>query len=666
MKIQNKRLLLIPPFLITLLGMLVCVGWVFDIPILKSVLPGYSNIKFNTALLFIISGILFFLLLKKNTSLLYFVLTILLFVFPFLSIAQDVFNINLGLDQFFISDLEAIAVNHPNPGRIAPSTSFCFCLIAIAFSLLPAKRVFLQKKGQVLLHFTTLISLVAIIGYILNVPDFYSFNQLTSMAVGTSIGIFILSVTLSFIHPRLGFTGLLSGHEIGSIMARRLVPLLLIIVLILTTLRIVLHRRQMVDVEFGTALFALSFLMAGVFIIWNTALRLNKIDTKRLEAVAETQRINKSLEEKVNTRTAELQEVNQQISLFVKHTPAAVAMFDNELNYMVASNRWYTDYGLTGREIIGKNHYDVFPEIRKMPEWKAIHIRCLQGAVERKEDDFFTSADGSANWLKWEIHPWKKDNGTIGGIIMFTEVVTERKLAEQKLKQLNEQLTASNQELEKFAYVASHDLQEPLRMVSSFLHLLQKKYKSELDETANRYIHFAVDGADRMKLLIADLLNFSRVGTSAADFSEVPLNEIMQQIIQVFHSGIINAKAKIDFDSLPTVKGNATQLLQLFQNLIGNALKYKGPNQPTIIIGFSQTRTEWTFFVADNGIGIDERFFEKIFVIFQRLHNRDEYSGTGIGLAICKKIVERHGGKIWVQSRPGAGSTFYFTISKNI
>ncbi len=666
MKSLNKTLFALVPFLITLLGLLVCVGWVANIFLLKSVLPGYNSMKFNTALLFVFSGTLFFLLQRKKISLPYFILTDLLFAISFLTIAQDLFSINIGLDQLFISDLDATAVNHPTPGRMAPATSICFCLLAITFFLLPSNRVPLQKIAQGLLHVISVVSVAAIIGYALKVPDFYRLNHVTSIAVHTSIGLFILSVTISFLNPHLGITGLLTQKEMGNVMARKLFTLLIVTVLILTYLRIVLHRYQAIDVEFGIVLLGLSFVLAGIFIIWYVAIDLNKIDAKRLEAEAETRQTNKNLEEKVALRTSQLQEVNRQIGLFVKHTPAAVAMLDTEMKYILASDRWYSDYGLGGKKIIGKGHYEIFPEINNMPEWKAIHSNCMQGAVEKRDEDFFIREDGSANWMKWEIHPWKKENDAIGGIIMFTEEITQRKEAQLKLKQLNEQLTASNQELEKFAYVASHDLQEPLRMVSSFLQLLQKKYGSQLDETALKYIHFAVDGADRMKLLISDLLNFSRVGTAAADFSDVPLNEIVHQVQQVFHSNILQSGTQIKFETLPVIKGNATQLLQLFQNLISNALKYRSEDNPVIEIGFSQNHSAWTFFVKDNGIGIDEKFSEKIFVIFQRLHNRDEYSGTGIGLAICKKIVERHGGKIWVQSRPGAGSTFYFTISKNI
>jgi PAS domain S-box-containing protein len=365
----------------------------------------------------------------------------------------------------------------------------------------------------------------------------------------------------------------------------------------------------------------------------------------------------------VETESA-LKRVNEQINLFVKHAPAAVAMFDDQMHYIMASDRWYQDYGLEGQEIIGKSHYEIFPEIAHSQGWKEIHRRCLNGAVEVREKDPFIRADGSLEWLRWEIHPWKTEANKINGIIMFTEVITERIRAEEAMTKLNEQLTTSNRELEQFAYVASHDLQEPLRMVSSFLQLLEKKYKDKIDSTASQYIHFAVDGSERMKILINDLLKFSRLGNNTEGQVMVDCNEVSKNVLNVYQQTIKNSNAVVRFSNMPVVRGQKTQIEQLFQNLIGNALKYRGSDPPVIDVGCREYANHYEFFVKDNGIGIDKKYFNKIFIIFQRLHGKNEFGGTGIGLAICKKIAELHGGKIWVESEPGKGSTFYFTLLK--
>jgi len=242
--------------------------------------------------------------------------------------------------------------------------------------------------------------------------------------------------------------------------------------------------------------------------------------------------------------------------------------------------------------------------------------------------------------------------------------ITERKQAEVEIKQFNIELNRSNEDLEQFAYVASHDLQEPLRMISSYTQLLERRYKDKLDEDANDFINFAVDGANRMQKLINDLLDFSRVKTRGELFKEVDSHAMLGSALSNLRVLIAETNTLVTNDNLPKISADKSQFVRIFQNLIDNAIKFHRKESPRIHVSAQEKEDEWLFSVRDNGIGIDKQFQERIFTIFQTLHGKEEYPGTGIGLAICKRIVQRHGGKIWFESEQGKETTFYFTISK--
>jgi PAS domain S-box-containing protein len=251
------------------------------------------------------------------------------------------------------------------------------------------------------------------------------------------------------------------------------------------------------------------------------------------------------------------------------------------------------------------------------------------------------------------------------GILVTAAIrdITERKKAEEHLVKTVGELKRSNDELQQFAYVSSHDLQEPLRMVSSYTQLLAKRYQGRLDSDADEFITFAVDGCNRMQGLIQDLLSYSRAGTNGKKLREVSSGNALQKALANLHITIEQSGGVVSHDALPAITTDETQLTLIFQNLVGNAIKYRSAEAPRVHV--SATRhagKEWIFSVRDNGLGIDPQYFERIFILFQRLHGRDEFEGTGIGLAICKKIVERLGGRIWVESQPEKGSTFYFAL----
>jgi light-regulated signal transduction histidine kinase (bacteriophytochrome) len=254
--------------------------------------------------------------------------------------------------------------------------------------------------------------------------------------------------------------------------------------------------------------------------------------------------------------------------------------------------------------------------------------------------------------------------GKLYGFISVARDVTMRRRMEQKLKDSMDDFKRSNRDLEQFAYVASHDLQEPLRMISSYTQLLKRRYGDKLGPDADEFIEFAVDGANRMQGMIQALLAFSRVGTRGNPFVPTEGETIVVKALANLKAAIADSGVVVTHDPMPTLSVDGIQIIQLLQNLIGNAIKFRGTEPPKIHVGLEDKGENWLLYVRDNGIGLDMQFKERIFIIFQRLHTKGEYPGTGIGLAVCKRIVERHGGRIWVESEPGKGATFFFTIPK--
>lgn len=271
--------------------------------------------------------------------------------------------------------------------------------------------------------------------------------------------------------------------------------------------------------------------------------------------------------------------------------------------------------------------------------------------------------DGSIHWISPHGQMHYDSEGRPSRIAGVVADATERKQAEEERERLIEDLARSNRELEQFAYIASHDLQTPLRTVSSFVNLLARRYQGKLGPEADEYISYAVEGADRMRHLINDVLEYSRVGNRGKAIQPADCRAVFDQALANLREEIEESGAKITSDDLPTIPADYSQVVQLFSNLLGNAVKYrKKEDPPRIHISAKQRENDWLFSVRDSGIGFEQQYADRIFQIFQRLHTVGEYSGTGIGLAICKKIVELHGGEIWVESAPGEGTTFFFTF----
>ena len=338
-------------------------------------------------------------------------------------------------------------------------------------------------------------------------------------------------------------------------------------------------------------------------------------------------------------------------------TMAELVVYQDLEHRIVWANRSAAEsVGSALEDLVGRHCYEIWQQ-RSLP---CMDCPVIQAKETGKPQENETSTPDGRFWLI-RGYPVTDPYGVVIGAIEVTHNITERKKADEELKKMLAELERSNAELERFVYVASHDLQEPLRMVSSYVQLLEGRYKDKLDADANDFIDYAMGGAKRMQELLNDLLTYSRVGTQAKPFKYTDMEAVLEAALANLQVTIKESKARVSHDPLPKLMADEGQIVQVLQNLISNAVKFRSEKSPRIHVSAEQRDSEWVFSVKDNGIGIEPQHFDRIFLIFQRLH-RDEYPGTGTGLAIAKRIVERHGGRMWVESQPGKGSTFYFSI----
>lgn len=415
--------------------------------------------------------------------------------------------------------------------------------------------------------------------------------------------------------------------------------------------------------------------------------------TEQKRAEEKIKQLNETLESRVAERTSELETTNKKLLEEIKsrqvaenkyreisHLQKAIidgancTIISTDLTGIIQTINRTTEQwlGYSAGEVVGKIKLDFFHDLEELKTvavtiakelgeqievgFEVLVAEARKGIVSENEWSYIRQ-DGSRFSVLLSVTPLLNSYGNITGFLAIGTDISDRKKAEEDLRR-------SNKELEQFAYVASHDLQEPLRTMTSYAQLLAKRYQNRLDDKADKYINYIVDGASRMQQLINDLLTYSRVGKQHIEFEPTDCNLVLQRTLANLEIAISETGAIITSETLPTVMADGRQLLQLFQNLIANGIKFCREHTPAVRIFAVRQDTEWLFGVRDNGIGIEPEYAQRIFVIFQRLHSRQEYSGTGIGLALCQRIVEGHGGRIWVESQLGKGATFYFTIPR--
>ena len=659
-------------------------NYFYNLPVLKSVLKN-SQINFNTAICLSLSAICLLISnvekIGKTRRIVIDIFSAIIFIIGGVGLIELIFNVNFGIDTLFYSSTDPVKLNGSIP-RMDPLISSLFIFLSLIFILLEKRKshLFIQILLIIGLIIEGMIFIIvaAVLFDLENYQFFSPFVHNSFLFIALFTGIY-LSKPLRYIH--ISFQKQIAAY--------------FIVVLVIMTFLLF----AIINVNRQTG---------------NTSKRIetsNKILSETEEVLNESQRMEISSRGfLISGNSVFLESIDKSVPL-LQQSLSRLQQYNNEnsfekksidsLQQLVTQNIAIRQKLIDIRKTKGPDSANVFFEKTFVQQKMNFRLQEQISNFQYKEKH---SLELEKSTYQESIHNLNKIIDLFYFILVLLLLISffiiykntrARNKAAKEIKELNatlekrveqksreivekekeysfhlekraEELQLSNRELERFSYVASHDLQEPLRMVTSFLQLLDKKLDGSLDEKSKTYINHAVDGAERMKKLIQDLLEYSRVGNMELNVVDVDCNEIMKTVNSFYNLSLKQRNAILVIKPLPVIRGVKPQILQLFQNLVGNALKYNNSHLPEIEVGCIEEPAYNQFYVKDNGIGIHQKYFEKIFVVFQRLHNKSEYSGTGIGLSICKKIINQHGGRIWVESQPTQGATFYFTIPKII
>jgi PAS domain S-box-containing protein len=523
---------------------------------------------------------------------------------------------------------------------MAPQTAMCFVLTSLGLIFSAFKNIAFKKIAAYLFNILTSICLVITLGYIMDIPEFYSLF-FVPMSVYASVGFIIFSRAGALLNPTLGVTGLFTGRRKAKMLARRIFIKVFIAAVMLGYLHYLDHKHLFFSHALSAALQTIILVIVGLVIICETSEKLNKA------------------EEAQNT-------AQENLKLAVNSAPYALVISNTEGKILLANYQTELLYGFKRRELIGQSLKLLLPQ--KMHSgfcaWKSDFFRKQETMYYKGNEEYemlTIGKNGKDIHVEMVFIPIKTESETL----CLTSIVdiTDRKKYEDIIKQQVQELQYKNQELEQFNYIASHDLQEPLRTVSNYIKLLEEDYPEQINDEIKSHL-FAMDAAIiRMSTLVKSLLCFGKLGRDKK-MTHINCNELLKNVLADLSGLIAKKEAVIEIDgTLPMLYGYETELHMLFQNLINNAVKFtKNETKPHVTISCLENEGFYNFSVADNGIGIEPQYYERIFHIFQRLNKAEEFEGHGIGLAHCKKIAEMHGGKIWAEARPEGGTIFTFTI----
>lgn len=659
--VRFVRVVAVLPLIISIL---VLYGWTQDFVILKSLYPGYTPMKANTAFCVFFSAL--FLLLQTlppsdrwGNKLLYVCMFVPAF-FSGLTLLEYIFGLPLGIDELAVRDRTPLSPRTPYPGRMSQITAVSFSLLHIAFFGVTrgtVSRHWAQRGFQLI----TMIAAIAMIGYAFRIPRFYSLAFFSYMSLPTALSLLLLSIAATALTPEYGCARLFLGKGIGNDVSRRFFPFMFFSVLGLGMLSLQLYRIRAVNIEMALGLAALFLVVFTLMIVSRNADRLNQLDAQRSEAEQQLRALNSNLEAIIAERTRELRESNRRNQIFVNGAPSAIAMFDTEMRYIAASDRWLRDYRLDGKTLIGRSHYDVFPEIGD--DWKQVHQDCLRGTATRNNCELFRRADGSQMWLMWDVRPWYVSEEKIGGVLMYTADISELVLQEQEIRTLLTTTNDQNERLRNFAHIVSHNLRSHAGNISMLLDIMSKQYP----EFGNiEIVRMLMQSSDSLKETIRHLNEVVAIHTGDASSLKglsphQYVERAMQTVSALAHAQGVVLENRVDPEL--AVYAYEAYMDSIVLNMLTNAIKYNDPKkQSRFVTVSSQTIGDMVVLsFQDNGMGMDLQIVgDRLFGMYKTFHNHPD--ARGVGLFITRNQIEAIGGKIEVESAPGEGTTFHIHL----
>lgn len=617
-------------------------GWVSGALVFSTVDPGYTPMAPVTAIVFLLlSGGLLFrarVARPRGTRGILALTGTICFVM-LLELSDIVGGLPVSPERLF---LPPGTVEMMPSGRMSPVTMVAFVGISVAVALCESRAPRLRAAAIHLALAVASGAFVLLAGYVYDAPLLYG-GQVLPVALPTSVCLLLLGLVISLFGLGVWPYALFVGDSIRAQLTRALVPIALVPMLAVSLLDAAIIRMGQPQ---SPVLRATAIILAFMLVTWVVLRAATRIG-ERIETAEQALVQNRALLHSVINGTSD--------AVYVKDTAGRYLLFNQAAEAVTGKSK---------AEVIGKDDTFLFPA-EQAEAVMAGDRAVMFGGVPKTYEEQVNAADGTLRHYSSSKGPIFATDGSLAGLFGIARDITESWRLQADLRERTADLEQSNRDLQEFAYVASHDLKEPLRMVASYTQLLQLRYQGKLDSDADEFIGYAVEGAMRMDRLIDELLEFARAGTRGLPLSACDLDAVIEEALLNLAPAISESHAVVTHGDMPTAWCDPVQIGRVFQNLIANAIKFRDEKQPIIHVGVQETEREWRISVADNGAGIAPEYSEQIFTIFERLHSTVDHPGTGMGLAICRRIIERHHGRIWVEPGAAGGSTFWFTLKRD-